>query len=52
MPGQNAEYGWAGMALCGLDIIEVPGSHLEMPVSEIVAAELGRRISEAHTAPR
>lgn len=50
--GQNAEYGWAGMALCGLDIIEVPGSHLEMPVSEIVAAELGRRISEAHTAPR
>jgi thioesterase domain-containing protein len=50
--GQNLEYGWAGMALGGLDIIEVPGSHLEMPVSEIVACELRRRISEAHATAR
>jgi amino acid adenylation domain-containing protein len=50
--GQNAQYGWAGMALGGLDIVEVPGSHLEMPVSEIVAAELARRISEAHATAR
>jgi amino acid adenylation domain-containing protein len=44
-PGETAEYGWAGMALGGLEIVEVPASHLEMPEDPIVAAELRRRVS-------
>ena len=51
-PGQNAEYGWAGMALGGLDIVEVQGSHLDMPMDLIVAAELRRRVSDSPTVPR
>jgi hypothetical protein len=43
-PGETAEYGWTGMALGGLDIVEVPASHLEMPEDPIVAAELRRRV--------
>jgi thioesterase domain-containing protein len=51
-PGQNAEHGWAGMALGGLDIVEVQGSHLDMPMDLIVAAELRRRVSDSPTVPR
>jgi thioesterase domain-containing protein/aryl carrier-like protein len=43
-PGQNAEFGWAGMALGGLDIVEIPTSHLDMPEDPVLAAELRRRI--------
>lgn len=50
-PGQDAEYGWAGMALGGLDVVEVSASHLDMPEDPIVAAELRRRVREMETAP-
>jgi thioesterase domain-containing protein/aryl carrier-like protein len=45
-PGQDAEYGWAGMALGGLEIVEVSASHLDMPEDPMVAAELRRRVSD------
>ncbi len=44
--GQDAEFGWAGMALGGLDIVEVSASHLDMPEDPMVAAELRRRVSK------
>jgi hypothetical protein len=40
------------MALGGLDIVEVQGSHLDMPMDLIVAAELRRRVSDSPTVPR
>ena len=45
--GQNGDFGWSGMALGGLDIVEIPTSHVDMPEDPIVAAELRRRISES-----
>jgi hypothetical protein len=50
-PGQGAEYGWSGMALGGLDIVEVSASHLDMPEDPMVAAELRKRISDATLSP-
>lgn len=47
-PGQDAEFGWAGMAIGGLDIVEVPVSHLDMPEESIVAAALRQRVSESN----
>lgn len=42
--GENADYGWAGMALGGLNVIVVPASHLDMAEDPIVARELRRRV--------
>jgi hypothetical protein len=43
--GETADFGWTGMALGGLDIIEVPASHLDMPLDPIVACALRERVS-------
>lgn len=51
-PGQSAAFGWEGMALGGLDIVEVPASHLDMPEDPLVAAELRKRVCEAKTVSR
>jgi len=45
--GENVEFGWAGMALGGMEIIEVPVSHVELPEDPIVAAALRQRVNNS-----
>jgi thioesterase domain-containing protein len=49
--GQESDFGWKGMASGGLEVIEVPASHLDMPVHPIVARELRRLMNDHQTVP-